>query len=142
MVSNTVAPLYMSQLRRGFFFSYGARASEVYWFNSSFLLSMGISMSFLLLMIVQLPEYRSWLATLLVLIVFFASPDCCSNLFAQPKLGRRGRGRRSSQIVLSYAWNLIFRLLRAGSPSVGSRGAIFNPLVALAKRHDDDTGAD
>lgn len=38
------------------------------------LLSMGISMSFLLLMIVQLPEYRSWLATLLVLIVFLASP--------------------------------------------------------------------
>ena len=38
------------------------------------LLSMGVSMSFLLLMIVQLPEYRSWLATLLVLIVFLASP--------------------------------------------------------------------
>lgn len=31
-------------------------------------------MSFLLLMIVQLPEYRSWLATLLVLMVFIASP--------------------------------------------------------------------
>lgn len=31
-------------------------------------------MSFLLLMIVQLPEYRSWLATLLVLMVFVASP--------------------------------------------------------------------
>ena len=31
-------------------------------------------MSFLLLMIVQLPEYRSWLATLLVLMVFLASP--------------------------------------------------------------------
>jgi drug/metabolite transporter (DMT)-like permease len=38
------------------------------------LLAMGVSMSFLLLMIVQLPEYRSWLATLLVLIVFLASP--------------------------------------------------------------------
>jgi hypothetical protein len=35
---------------------------------------MGVSMSFLLLMIVQLPEYRSWLATLLVLMVFIASP--------------------------------------------------------------------
>lgn len=31
-------------------------------------------MSFLLLMIVQLPEYRSWLATLLVMVVFIASP--------------------------------------------------------------------
>ena len=38
------------------------------------LLAMGVSMSFLLLMIVQLPEYRSWLATLLVLMVFLASP--------------------------------------------------------------------
>jgi uncharacterized membrane protein YczE len=38
------------------------------------LLVMGVSMSFLLLMIVQLPEYRSWLATLLVLMVFLASP--------------------------------------------------------------------
>ncbi len=38
------------------------------------LLAMGVSMSFLLLMIVQLPEYRSWLATLLVLMVFVASP--------------------------------------------------------------------
>jgi hypothetical protein len=38
------------------------------------LLTMGVSMSFLLLMIVQLPEYRSWLATLLVLTVFLASP--------------------------------------------------------------------
>ena len=38
------------------------------------LLAMGVSMSFLLLMIVQLPEYRSWLATLLVLMVFIASP--------------------------------------------------------------------
>jgi hypothetical protein len=38
------------------------------------LLAMGVSMSFLLLMIVQLPEYRTWLATLLVLIVFIASP--------------------------------------------------------------------
>ena len=38
------------------------------------LLAMGVSMSFLLLMIVQLPEYRSWLATLLVLVVFLASP--------------------------------------------------------------------
>ncbi len=38
------------------------------------LLAMGVSVSFLLLMIVQLPEYRSWLATLLVLMVFIASP--------------------------------------------------------------------
>jgi DMSO reductase anchor subunit len=38
------------------------------------LLAMGVLMSFLLLMIVQLPEYRSWLATLLVLMVFLASP--------------------------------------------------------------------
>lgn len=38
------------------------------------LLVMGVSMSFLLLMIVQLPEYRTWLATLLVLMVFIASP--------------------------------------------------------------------
>jgi hypothetical protein len=38
------------------------------------LLAMGVSISFLLLMIVQLPEYRSWLATLLVLMVFIASP--------------------------------------------------------------------
>ena len=38
------------------------------------LLAMGVSMSFLLLMIVQLPEYRSWLAILLVLVVFLASP--------------------------------------------------------------------
>jgi predicted membrane channel-forming protein YqfA (hemolysin III family) len=38
------------------------------------LLAMGVSMSFLLLMIVQLPEYRSWLATLLVMVVFIASP--------------------------------------------------------------------
>lgn len=38
------------------------------------LLAIGVTMSFLLLMIVQLPEYRSWLATLLVLMVFIASP--------------------------------------------------------------------
>jgi drug/metabolite transporter (DMT)-like permease len=38
------------------------------------LLAMGVSMSCLLLMIVQLPEYRPWLATLLVLMVFLASP--------------------------------------------------------------------
>jgi hypothetical protein len=38
------------------------------------LLAMSVSMSFLLLMIVQLPEYRSRLATLLVLMVFIASP--------------------------------------------------------------------
>jgi FtsH-binding integral membrane protein len=38
------------------------------------LLAMGVSISFVLLMIVQLPEYRSWLAILLVLIVFVASP--------------------------------------------------------------------
>jgi hypothetical protein len=38
------------------------------------LLAMGVLMSFLLLMIVQLSEYRSWLATLLVLMVFLASP--------------------------------------------------------------------
>jgi hypothetical protein len=38
------------------------------------LLAMGVSVSFLLLMIVQLPEYRSRLATLLVLMVFIASP--------------------------------------------------------------------
>jgi hypothetical protein len=38
------------------------------------LLVMGISISFVLLMIVQLPEYRPWLETLLVLIVFMASP--------------------------------------------------------------------
>jgi hypothetical protein len=38
------------------------------------LLAMGVTLSFLLLMIVQLPEYRSWLATLLVLMVFIASP--------------------------------------------------------------------
>jgi hypothetical protein len=38
------------------------------------LLIMGVSISFVLLMIVQLPEYRPWLETLLVLIVFVASP--------------------------------------------------------------------
>jgi hypothetical protein len=38
------------------------------------LLVMAVSMSFLLLMIVQMPEYRSWLATLLVFTVFIASP--------------------------------------------------------------------
>jgi hypothetical protein len=38
------------------------------------LLAMGVSISFALLMIVQLPKYRSWLATLLVLTVFVASP--------------------------------------------------------------------
>jgi Tfp pilus assembly protein PilN len=38
------------------------------------LLIMGVSISFVLLMIVQLPQYRPWLATLLVLIVFMASP--------------------------------------------------------------------
>jgi hypothetical protein len=38
------------------------------------LLGMGVCMGFLLLMIVQLPEYRSGLATLLVLMVFIASP--------------------------------------------------------------------
>ena len=34
---------------------------------------MGISASFLVFVIVQLPERRSWLATLLVLMVFVAS---------------------------------------------------------------------
>ncbi len=38
------------------------------------LLAMGVSISFVLLMIVQMPEYRWWLATLLVLIVFGAFP--------------------------------------------------------------------
>ena len=38
------------------------------------LLAMGVFLSFLFLMIVQLPEYRSWLATLSVLMVFIASP--------------------------------------------------------------------
>jgi hypothetical protein len=38
------------------------------------LLAMGVTLAFLLLMIVQLPEYRSWLATFLVLMVFIASP--------------------------------------------------------------------
>jgi hypothetical protein len=38
------------------------------------LLVMGVSISFLLLMIVQLPAYRPWLETLLVIIVFTASP--------------------------------------------------------------------
>jgi membrane protein implicated in regulation of membrane protease activity len=38
------------------------------------LLAIGVSISFVFLMIVQLPEYRSWLATLLVLIVFVAAP--------------------------------------------------------------------
>lgn len=38
------------------------------------LLIMGVSISFVLLMIVQLPGYRPWLEALLVLIVFVASP--------------------------------------------------------------------
>jgi hypothetical protein len=38
------------------------------------LLVMGVSVSFVLLMIVQLPEYRPWLETSLVLLVFMASP--------------------------------------------------------------------
>jgi len=38
------------------------------------LLAIGVSGAFLLLMITQLPEYRSSLATFLVLMVFIASP--------------------------------------------------------------------
>jgi hypothetical protein len=38
------------------------------------LAAMGVTIGFVLLMIVQLPEYRSWLATLLVLVVLGASP--------------------------------------------------------------------
>jgi hypothetical protein len=38
------------------------------------LLSIGICISFLLLAIVQLPEDRPWLSTLLVVSVFVASP--------------------------------------------------------------------
>ncbi|MFY9527757.1 MAG: hypothetical protein WBC04_04660 [Candidatus Acidiferrales bacterium] len=38
------------------------------------LAALGVSIGFVLLMVVQLPEYRSWLATLLVLVVFGASP--------------------------------------------------------------------
>jgi hypothetical protein len=38
------------------------------------LLVTGVCTSFLLLMIVQLPQYRSSLATFLVLMVFIASP--------------------------------------------------------------------
>src|ERR1700722_2995089 len=38
------------------------------------LLSIGICISFLLLAIVQLPEDRPWLSTLLVITVFVASP--------------------------------------------------------------------
>lgn len=38
------------------------------------LLSMGVLISFLLLAMVQLPEGRPWLETLLVVIVFAASP--------------------------------------------------------------------
>jgi hypothetical protein len=38
------------------------------------LLSAGVTISFLLMMLVQLPEDRPWLATLLVVAVFIASP--------------------------------------------------------------------
>ena len=43
------------------------------WAQSLALPAMGISASFLVFVIVQLPERRSWLATLLVLMVFVAS---------------------------------------------------------------------
>jgi FtsH-binding integral membrane protein len=38
------------------------------------LLALGVSIGFLLMIVVQLPEFPHWLAALMVLVVFIASP--------------------------------------------------------------------
>jgi len=59
------------------------------------LLALGVSIGFLLMIVVQLPQFPHWLAALMVLVVFIASPFATRIFLRSLKQEERDQAKES-----------------------------------------------